>query len=186
MRRRLLPFLAGMLLAGCAKSPTVPDDQRFLTTPLGFHIQSTNEYLEVGGVLTPAHGERADRWWRELMNDLAAAGMKDADPENIRGYVSIHLRKPLDDQGSILYSDNSTHVGGYYDYLGTSLVVPGDYDQDHWRNRPSAQALKHEMLHHWCYRTMHHFCTVLGDSNGWTNHHWAAPNGVDIWDLTWH
>lgn len=185
MVKRFVVFVWVMALVACIGSPTLPYEETHATTQLGFHIQILKEYSDVGGVLTTEHSERADRWWRELMTELSAAGMQGADPEDIQGYVSIALRKPLNDQGEILYG-NCSRAGGYYDQINHKLYVPGDYDQDHWRDRPSAQALKHEMLHHWCWITMRHFCTVPGDDNPWTNHHWKAPNGTDIWDFTWH
>lgn len=173
-----------MVCWACSHSPTMPDGTLQLTTALGFHIQADEQFLVGGGVLMPAHGTLADRWWTELMGDLTKAGMAKADPSDTRGYLIIHLRHPIDADGNILFSDGRTPVGSYYDYLASFAAVPGDYPTAKWPGRPSAQPLKHEMLHYWCYRTMGHLCTTGSDP--WTNHVWHAPDGTNVWDFTWH
>lgn len=186
MRRCVSWMTCLAMAAGCAHSPTAPSEDRRLTSALGYHVEAQDDFLKAGRVVTPAHGELADRWWGELMADLAAAGFGKADPTNIRGYMYIRLHQPVDDQGLILNS-SGVKVGGYYDVLGQAFHVPGDYPTAHWRDRPSMQALKHEMLHHWCRMTLGHLCLAPGKSE-WDGHVWPVPNdpNKNIWDFTWH
>jgi len=187
--RRLLLSIAGiaLLAAGCGTDgPTVPDDQRRLTTALGFHIQASDEFLDAGGVVTPEHGLAADRWWAQLMGDLTTAGMRGADPGNIYGYLYIRLMRSRTQTGDILYSDGTTLVGGYYSRMGGSFYVPGDYPTAHWPGRPNSQPLKHEYLHHWCSTVLKKDCLAPGTTSmDRDSHVFPAPNGVNVWDYTW-
>lgn len=188
---RKLPACALLFLSACGGLPTAPDEDRRAVSALGYHVEANQDFLKAGGVVTPAHGELADRWWGELMLDLQSAGytVSQADPSNIRGYIRIRLAQPQNEKGDIFYSDNSKLVGSYYDRLGGSLVVPGNYPYANWTavGRPNSQPLKHEMLHLWCFTVLKHDCLAPGLTSFDTyGHVYPAPNGVNVWDYTWH
>lgn len=171
------------VMYSCALSPSGPSALRGVASALGFVFES-DDFTDRGGVVTSMHGERADVWWVELMNDLSSAGLSGVSAVDIHRPITICLHWPIDDQGIILFSDNRTRVGGYYDPRALEIHVAGDYPYAQWPNRPSAQGVKHEMLHHWCNQTMGHMCTAGDDPLH--NHVWRAPNGVNVWDYTWH
>ena len=175
--------IAVVLSIGCMKSPTAPEGGGPAVSPLGYHIQTA----DYEGDITPAHGEFADRWWTELMMDLRNAGYSEAqtDPSKNVEWVYIYLYRPRDGDASIVCPGRSDLVGACYDQLKPAFRVPGNYiDGPMLGRRPSSQPLKHEMLHHWCYRTLHHMCMQPGASE-WDGHHWSAPDGTDIWNFTW-
>lgn len=185
MRRRcngVVALIMVGIVCSCAYVPSGPSPSRVALSVLGFIFES-DDFIARSGVVTPMHGERADAWWVELMRDLTDAGLSGASASNIYRPITICLHWPIDDQGLILFSDKQSRVGGYYDPRAGKIHVAGDYPYAMWSNRPSSQGLKHEMLHHWCYRTMGHMCTT--GTNPMTNHIWRTPNGVNVWDYTW-
>jgi hypothetical protein len=159
-----------------------------LVSALGFRVEAYNqEYLDAGGTVSQLHADLADRWWTELMTDLRAAGFPadKTDPSRNAEWVYIYLHKPVDGDSSIIEPQRNQPVGGYYDQFKPAFHAPGDYiNGPMLGRRPASQALKHEMLHHWCLRTLHNLCMVPGASE-WDGHHFAAPDGTDVWIFTW-
>lgn len=185
------PLVVLMLLVGCNTSPTGPDGtDGVVHSELGFIIIGMSEYLDAGGPVTQLHADLADRWWRELMVDLQSAGMSRAGGESTPRSARVYLHQPRD-ADSLFRDDQGNVVGGWYDARGSgALHVPGDYtDPDGMLGaRPALQPIKHEALHHWCYRTMGHACVADSDldHNGKKDDHvWLLPDGTNIWVLTW-
>ncbi|HXV26991.1 MAG TPA: hypothetical protein VD862_03160 [Candidatus Paceibacterota bacterium] len=185
---RILLIPAVIMAAACGtNSPTSVDGipQRDLQSALGFHING-GPYVADGGVVVQRHADLADAAWLALTRDLAAAGYRIADPRDIRGYVVVFLHTPHG-RDSLIYDRDGNEVGGWYDYLGTRLHVPGDYvDPDGWLGlRPASQPLIHEMTHHWCYREFGHFCLAPDAKGNKTLHEWAMPDGNELWHIQW-
>lgn len=187
MKRLLGILCSGFLLVTCNYKPlTAPDGGEVrLVSALGYHVEATQEYLDAGGTVTPLHGELADRWWTELMTDLQDAGYTSsvADPKNTRGMVTILLYQQQTDVGYIFRPGTKELVGSSYN-VGV-IRVAGTYPTAQWKNRPSSQPLKHEMLHHWCMYTKQGLCAQAGNSDENTNHVWLAPDGQNVWLFTW-
>ena len=185
--RFLFMVMALALVAGCgggsATSPDVASDDR-IESALGYHI----ERADYQGPVTQAHAELADRWWIELMADLRTAGYSEAqtDPSKHVEFVYIYLYQPRDSDHSIVCPGRPELVGACYDQFKPAFRVPGTYiDGPMLGRRPASQALKHEMLHHWCLWTFDNLCMAPGASE-WDGHVWKAPNGTNVWDYTWH
>ena len=187
MNRCVIAFALALTACG-HRGLTAPDGgPTQLISPRGYHIQATQEYLDWGGSVTSLHGELADRWWTELMTDLRSAGYtaEQTDPTRNVQWVFINLYKPVDGDSDIICCGYNVPVGATYDQFKPAFNVPGDYAKGPMLGRrPASQALKHEMLHHWCFRTLGHMCLEPGVSE-WDGHHWYAPDGTDIWLLTW-
>jgi len=164
----------------------VPKKDRTDRSDLGFQFSSDRDYVRWGGTITEAHGDFADKWWIQLMNDLFSVGFKGAsDPSDIFGWTVIKLRKPEEGTGLISCDNFSSKQGACY-HIGSQVIeVPGDYPTA-TRSAPNSQPLKHEYFHHCCWNTRGDGCTTK-DEDGYKVHFFPAPNdpNFNLWNLTW-
>lgn len=184
MNRVFLVEMVIVLLIGCINPLVGPDGVEVETnirSTLGFYIQAHREFVNAGGVVTQLHADLADKWWDELMNDLQTVGFGGADPNNTFGYVKIVLRQPQGPHEYIYCSRLSGLQGACYSPGYKIMEVPGNYPTTAIIERPASQPLKHEMLHHFCYRKLGYDC--LTDNA----HFYPSLNDPkkDIWDFTW-